>query len=58
VLVSVIPGETLTSRKYGVPASSTMRSVLDRSRRPSTECAVIAILATSLATSSDSRAGT
>ena len=43
VLVSVIPGDTLTSRKYAVPPSSTIRSVRDRSRSPSTECAAMAI---------------
>ena len=58
VLVSVMPGETLTSRKYAVPVSSMMRSVRDRSRRPNVVCAVIAILATSLATSLDSWART
>ena len=58
VLVSVIPGDTLTSRKCATPASSTIRSVRDRSRSRSTEWAAIAIRATWAATSPGSRAGT
>src|SRR5580698_11501787 len=57
VLVSVIPGATLTSRNQGTPDASTIMSVRDRSRRPRTECTVSAAAATASATGADNRAG-
>ena len=42
MLVSVIPGDTLTSRKCTSPDSLTIRSVREISRRPRAECAQVA----------------
>src|SRR5579859_7244822 len=57
MLVSVIPGATLASRKSTSPDGLTMRSLRDRSRSPSATCAVMAASATARAVSSGSRAG-
>src|SRR4029453_3591468 len=55
--VSVMPGDTLTSRKTGSPSDLTMRSVRDRSRRPRAACTRNATSAHRFATSDSSSAG-
>ena len=57
VLVSVIPGATLTSRKNAAPAE-TIRSVRDTSRSPSARWAVTAASAAAFDSAGVSRAGT
>jgi hypothetical protein len=55
--VSVIPGDTFTSRNCTSPAAVTIASVRDRSRSPSASWARTAADATRDATSGASRAG-
>src|SRR5690606_33841547 len=55
--VSVMPGATFTSRKWGVSEASTIKSVREMSRRPSAVWAVTAVSAQAAAAAGERRAG-
>ena len=55
--VSVIPGETFTSRKTGSLSSPMIRSVRERSRNPSTSCTRSALPAQRSASAGSTSAG-